>query len=309
MSSEAKAPEKPKSLFDKVGVALPIALTAIATAFAGMSSSEMSQAMYWRSAAAQDQAKANDQWSFAGFKRDRSLIVDTTATTMRAMAEYQTPPNESKGPQTPPPAIVDHAGKWMATDPTTKDPPLPPVEDKAIQDVLVAIHLRKSEAEVLKLAKEIDETKLTEAINAAAMQATEVEKVYEPERDQARKATRDATDAIAKSEGPARAKAIAMANVAHANQYEVDGRRYRSESTMNFWVGYLYEVRVKTSTATSDTHREKSKNFFYAMLAAQIGATISSLGLARRYGSALWGLAGFAGLVAIVIGVYVYLGM
>lgn len=309
MSTAAPAAEKPKSLFDKVGAALPIALTAIATAFAGLSSSEMSQAMYWRSAAAQDQAKANDQWSFAGFKRDRSLIVETTAVTLRAMAEYQPAPASGGVSPTPPPAIVERAGKWMATEPNAVDPPAPPVDDPSIQEVLVAIHHRKSEAEILKLSKKIDEQKLTEAINSAAAQSTEVEKAYDAERDQARKATRDAGAAVAKSEGAARTKAAATANVAQAVQYEVDGRRYRSESTMNFWVGYLYEVRVKTSTATSDKHREKSKNFFYAMLAAQIGATISSLGLARKYGSALWGLAGLAGLIAVGIGIYVYLGL
>ena len=305
MSTAAPEPEKPKTLFDKVGAALPIALTAIATALAGMSSSEMSQAMYWRSAASQDQAKANDQWSFAGFKRDRSLIVDTTAVTLRAMAEYRMPPGVSI-PPTQLPAIVERAGKWMASESSDSTPP--PVEDEAIRDVLSAIHQRKAEAEVVKLAKKIDEEKLTDAINAAAAQATEVEKAYESEREQARLATRNAIDAIGRVDGDSRTK-LATASAVQAAQFEVDGRRYRAESTMNFWVGYLYEVRVKTSTARSDTHREKSKNFFYAMLAAQIGATISSLGLARKYGSALWGLAGLAGLVAVAMGIYIYLGL
>src|SRR5579885_3194995 len=93
MSADAPPVEEPpKSLFDKFGAALPVALTAVATAFAGMSTSEMSQAMYWRSAAAQDQAKANDQWSLAGFKRDRSLIVQAAAAQLRAAAGYASSP-------------------------------------------------------------------------------------------------------------------------------------------------------------------------------------------------------------------------
>ncbi len=45
------------------------------------------------------------------------------------------------------------------------------------------------------------------------------------------------------------------------------------------------------------------------MLAAQVGATVASLALARREQSALWFVAGLAGVVAVGIGVYVYLGM
>jgi hypothetical protein len=89
--------------------------------------------------------------------------------------------------------------------------------------------------------------------------------------------------------------------------YDMEQRRYRAEATLNQGVGFLYEARVKVSTAESDRHRERSKNFFYAMLAAQVGATVASLALARRKKSALWLLAGLSGVVAVVIGVYVYL--
>ena len=75
------------------------------------------------------------------------------------------------------------------------------------------------------------------------------------------------------------------------------------------YLAFLYEVRVKTSTAESDRHRARSMNFFYAMLAAQIGATISSLGLARRQKSLLWAVAGVAGVIAVTFGAYVYLSM
>src|SRR5437588_11299630 len=88
MPDAAPTVEEPQGLLDKLGAALPIALTAIATAFAGMSTSELQQAMFWRSAAAQDQAKATSQWTLAGFKRDRSLIMQSTATTLRAQAGY-----------------------------------------------------------------------------------------------------------------------------------------------------------------------------------------------------------------------------
>src|SRR4051794_31634425 len=96
-SSNATAPpEKPKSLIEKIGAALPIGLTAIATIFAGMSTGELQKAMYWKSQAAQDQSKATNQWTLAGFKRDRSLLLEASAAQLRATAGYP------KSPFTPP---------------------------------------------------------------------------------------------------------------------------------------------------------------------------------------------------------------
>jgi len=299
--------EQPKSLVEKIGAALPIALTAIATAFAGLSTSELSYAMYWRSGAAQDQAKANDQWSFAGFKRDRALIAETTAATLRAVGGYRTAPSPGEPRPTQPPAIVDQVALWMRSDEkTAKDPP---TDDEAIRKVLNAIHQRKPEPDILLLARKVEDRKLADAMTTAIRQAGEVESAWDAELDQTRKAARESVTAAGKAEGDARAKAAAEAATGQAAQYEVDARRYRAESTMNFWVGFLYEVRVMTSTAKSDRHRERSQNFFYAMLAAQIGATVSALGLARRQRSALWLIAGLAGVVSVSFGVYVYLGM
>ena len=96
---------------------------------------------------------------------------------------------------------------------------------------------------------------------------------------------------------------------ATAARYEVDARRYKAEATANQWVGFLLEVRVKTSTAESDRHRQRSENFFLAMLAAQVGGVGSSLALARKKRSVLWLVAGLAGLVAVAFGAFVYLTM
>src|SRR5262245_5291280 len=83
---EAK-PEEPKSLTEKIGAALPIGLTALATIFAGMSTGALQQAMYWKSQAAQDQARATNQWTLAGFKVDRSLVMQTSAAQLWVAAD------------------------------------------------------------------------------------------------------------------------------------------------------------------------------------------------------------------------------
>src|SRR3954463_14742912 len=87
-TADAPADDEPKSLLDKLGAALPVGLTALATVFAGLSTGALQQAMYWKSQSAQDQAKATNQWTLAGFKRDRALVMQTTAAQLRAMSGY-----------------------------------------------------------------------------------------------------------------------------------------------------------------------------------------------------------------------------
>lgn len=279
----AEASEKP-SLFQKMGAGLPVALTAIATILAGMSTGELSRAMYWKSTAAQDQGKETSQRTLAGFKRDRALICDTTADTLKAATNYKEPPKRDR---TADPDAVKRIGAWMRGDAD------PPTEDENVRQVLQALKAQQPEAEVLKRAHKVDEDKLQKEIAAAVKSENEIEVLYGPEADAAKKA-----QAEAGSDGKAGATAA---------RYEVDGRRYRAESTANQWVGFLLEVRVKHATAESDRHRSRSENFFLAMLAAQIGAVGSSLALARKRKSVLWLVAGLAGLTALGFGVYVYL--
>lgn len=283
---------------DKIGAALPIALTAIATAFAGMSTSEMTRAMYWRSAAAQDQAKANDQWTLAGFKRDRSLIMQTTAVQLRALTGYRTGPEIQR---TATPEVVGKVAKWLGGKGE------PPVEDVKIAAVLNAVREKKPEEEAVALTRDLTFDTIQKAISAAEASGVEVEKAWDAEVDETEKRAREATTTAAKSNGDA--KAIADANLTQAARFDADFSRYRAESTMNYWVGFFYEVRVKKSASESDRHRTRSENFFYAMLAAQVGATLASLGMARKQKSALWLVAGLSGLVAVGFGAWVYLTM
>jgi hypothetical protein len=60
----------------------------------------------------------------------------------------------------------------------------------------------------------------------------------------------------------------------------------------------LYEIQVRQSSAESDRHRVRSKQFFYGMLCAQAGVTIATLAIAVRRQSLMWGLASAAGLCA-----------
>jgi hypothetical protein len=283
-ASTSPEPEQAKSLVDKIGAALPIALTALATAFAGMSTSELQRAMFWRSYAAQDQAKATSQWTLAGFKRDRSLICQSTAAQLRATAG---------NPANPFAAATDsQAAKWLAG----QGPPaasLPEVSDERLRKLVADIQARVPEVELIVESGKIPPSVINAAIDEAEKAIEQLDREWDPTLKEASRLTN------------ARDKDTAAA--AQAAGFELEQRRYRVEANLNQGLSFLYEARVKVSSAESEKHQRKSERFFYAMLAAQAGATIAALAMARRKKSLLWAVAGLTGVVALAIGGYVYL--
>ncbi len=69
---------QPQSFREKIIIYTPVVLTVIATVLAGISSSEMSAAQYYRSIAAQMQSKVSDQWGFFQAKRLREEQCNTS---------------------------------------------------------------------------------------------------------------------------------------------------------------------------------------------------------------------------------------
>jgi hypothetical protein len=76
--------EKPKTAWERVVTSTPIILTVVATILAGLSSSEMTRAQYYRALAAQNQSKVSDQWNFFQAKRIRGTQMEQTAMLLRA---------------------------------------------------------------------------------------------------------------------------------------------------------------------------------------------------------------------------------
>lgn len=286
MSSDAvPTPEPPKSVFDKLGAALPVALTALATAFAGMSTSELQRAMFWRSHAAQDQARATGQWTLAGFKRDRSLICQAAAAQLRTSAGSSANPFAGPRPTAGDPTAID----WLAGN----GPPvarLPDPTDENLTRLLADIQARVPEADLIRQAARIPAAVVNAALDDAEKAVEQTDREWDP-------TIKAAADLAGRGAGPS----------GQAAGFELERRRYRIEASLNQGVGFLYEARVKVSSAESERHERKSRNFFYAMLAAQVGATVSALAMARKHRSLLWAVAGGTGLIALAIGAYVYL--
>ncbi len=304
-SADAPKPEEsPKNFLDKLGAALPIALTALATVFASMSNGALQEAMYWKSQAAQDQSRSTNQWSLAGFKRDRALIMQATAAQLRATSGYAEPrfdpPKDVSGPE------AEKALAWLNEPKPEKGGlpavKLPEVEDETIKHLREAIEKREPERDLLKLAGRVPLAKITKAIDDAEKYTEQVDKEWKPTM---KVATAWVTGQLAfKRDDPDAAKKATNATAAQASGFELEERRYRAESQLNQGIAFLYEIRTKVSAAESDKFRKKSDYLSYAMLVAQIGAVASSLALARKQKSALWLFAAMIGVVAIGVGGY-----
>src|SRR3954452_24765360 len=84
----------PNSTAEKALAAVPVALTVLTTILAGLSSSEMTRSQYFRSLAAQDQAKAGAQWGFFQAKKIRGTPVETSADLRRVT--HSPPPLDAR---------------------------------------------------------------------------------------------------------------------------------------------------------------------------------------------------------------------
>src|SRR5438552_1934990 len=65
----------------------PLILTALATALAGMSSSEMTKSMFFRALASQQQSKAGDQWAFFQAKKIRATTQESASDMILSLGQ------------------------------------------------------------------------------------------------------------------------------------------------------------------------------------------------------------------------------
>ncbi|MBM3979374.1 MAG: hypothetical protein FJ304_03650 [Planctomycetes bacterium] len=222
-------PEEPRGFLDKIGAALPIALTALATVFASMSNGALQEAMYWKSQAAQDQSKSTNQWTLAGFKRDRALIMQTTAAQMRATCGYAEPFFLSPSA---PEAVKARA--WLTERGDKGGPPpvkLPDIDDAAIKELREALEQREPETELLKKARKVDMAKINKAIDDAEKFNEQTDKDWDPILKAAAVLAR--AQPVIKDGDPDAAKKAARATASQAAGFDLEERRYRAESRLN----------------------------------------------------------------------------
>ncbi len=418
------APEKPRTLWERVITSTPVVLTVVATILAGLSTSEMTRAQYYRALAAQYQSKVSDQWNFFQAKRIRGTSMETTVSVLRSMTEpgdvspaalrraadrlpaelrragqdadrLLKAANENKADLGPAgerllkaaAGLKESAAKMVAAAETAREQVaqalgddtvsasfaflnsdrLPTPEGQAddprkvlsgafasinpaIPPALQEIAKLKSERRMEEIVGGISEEQIHQAIDQAEDRAAENDaagtKVVESYQALDKllteqggvgglarvfhRSAREVSDAVAalpsgdaKGLGEVRQAAAALArtdaglkgaadalvNDFKAAQLDFNARRYARESRYNEVIAGLYELDVRKASLESDRHLKRSRQFFYAMLAAQAGVTIATFALAVRFRSVLWALATVAGLTALAIGAYVYLKM
>lgn len=224
-SETETVPAKPKALWERVISATPVVMTVLATILAGLSSGEMSRAQYYRSLAAQTQAKAGDQWAFYQAKRGRGAQVENTldllvnssrparfdpADASRAIAAFSeklqaaTPVQSSADLQTVQREIAtlrqeldallaDAQARKVLTTLATLEPPAiaeTPIASPELRNLVEAIAAQKPEEQTQEMARRVQEDSVRRAIEDVESVAAGFDQQVKP-----------ASTAIAKARG------------------------------------------------------------------------------------------------------------
>lgn len=263
-------------------------MTVISTMLAGLASSEMTRAQYSRSTAAQQQAKAGDQWGFFQAKRLRSSMQKSTLDLLQATSEIRTLDSAVLSKVDPATAAALQKGELPPVGPEVELAP----EVKKSLELLEAV---RPEAEIAAPLAQLDPKVLVDSVRAARDRADAFDLAARP--------INQAIDGLERSmAGGSRdvMRDFTAARVRYA------AARYDMEARLNQVVASLIELQVRKSNLIAERHHRRSQRFFFGMLAAQAGVIVSTFSLAARQRSVLWTLAAAAGLAAIAFAIYVY---
>lgn len=292
LPDELKA-DVPSSVWGKILTATPVIMTVVATALAGLASSEMTRAQYSRSLAAQQQSKAGDQWGFFQAKRLRSALQRNTLDLLQSTTEVR--PLEA--------AALEQAGAEPKTLAALQQGRLPeigpaPALDPNLKAALEAIDNSRPSVQVMPLIAQVKDQVLDDALRAARDRVEALDAATQPVNQ-----TIDQLENQLSREGTgtqARRDFIAA-------RLRYTAARYDAEARLNQVIANLYEVQVRRSNLAADRYHTRSQRFFYGMLGAQAAVIIATFSLAAQKRSLLWSLAAAAGAAAISFAIYVYL--
>lgn len=278
----------PQTTWGKILTATPVIMTVVATALAGLASSEMTRAQYARSLAAQQQAKAGDQWGFFQAKRLRGSMQRTTLDLIQATADVRPLGTELL-------ARVDSATAAALQKGELPAPP-PAVEMKpAVKTALELLEAAKPDNSIAEALAAVDEKTLDDALRATRDRADAFDVATQP--------VNQAIDTLEKSLLGGAREQVRDFTAARARY---SAARYDAEARLNQSVARLIELQVRKSNLVADRHHRRSARFFFGMLAAQAAVIVSTFSLAAQKRSMLWTLAAAAGLAAVGFAVYVY---
>jgi hypothetical protein len=257
-------------------------MTVVATALAGLSSSEMTRAQYARSMAAQLQSKAADQWGFFQAKRLRGSMQRSTLDLLQATNEIK--PLD--------PAALEKAGAndvAVVALTQAKVPDAGPAPEMDA-DLTAALHAMDAGDEMPPAFWKLPDAKLEEALQGAKDRVRSLDEATEP-----------VNRAVDRLEPVIGTKDFIAARLRYT------AARYDAEARLNQAVAHVLELQVRKSNFKAERHHRRSLRFFVGMLAAQAAVIIATFSLAAQKRSWLWSVAATAGILAILFAVWVYL--
>ena len=322
-----------KSLWDKVLTYTPVVMTVIATLLAGLSNSELNAAQYERAWAAQLQSKVADQWNFFQVKRIRGSALDNTLELLQNLthtAPLDAAAFKSSVAALPPVGDPDAFAKLrdavipsaaaealeIAAAGMGPDVQVKKYDNPAIRAAIAAIEDRRPESEIAPLVRAVPQTDIDQAITVSQDNVSTFDEAIGPTNralDTIRSAFAAATagvNASARRAPTAEANELRdlvaqLASDFTAARLRYSARRYDLEALLNKDVAQLTEISVRKTNLLAEHHKGRSQLFFLGMIIAQAAVIASTMALAVKKKSLLWGLATVAGLIAVGFGAYV----
>ena len=278
----------PQNNWGKIIGATPIVMTVIATMLAGLASSEMTKAQYERSAAAQLQSKAGDQWSYYQAKKLRSAVAHNTLDLLAATTDVNPLTAE---------ALLGVDITAIAALTKNEMPPATPAKfAEGVGAALAVMDSSKPESDVTAALDKVNDATLAAALVAAKDAVTAFDNAAKPINK-----TVDKLDETLMAGDKRTFRDFSAARLRYT------AARYDAEARLNQSVAGIYELQVRKGNISAEHHHKRSANFFFGMLAAQLAVIVSTFAIAARQKSLIWSLAAAAGMAAVSFSVYVYL--
>ena len=284
---ELKA-DLPQNKWGKILGATPIVMTVVATMLAGLASSEMTKAQYERSAAAQLQSKAGDQWSYYQAKKLRSAVAHNTLDLLAATTDVNPLTAE---------ALLGVDITAIAALTKNEMPPATPAKfAEGVGAALAVMDSSKPESDVTAALDKVNDATLAAALVAAKDAVTAFDNAAKPINK-----TVDKLDETLMAGDKRTFRDFSAARLRYT------AARYDAEARLNQSVAGIYELQVRKGNISAEHHHKRSAKFFFGMLAAQLAVIVSTFAIAARQKSLIWSLAAAAGMAAVSFSVYVYL--
>jgi len=247
----------------------------------------MTKAQYDRSAAAQLQSKAGDQWSYYQAKKLRSAVAHNTLDLLAATSDV-TPLAAD--------ALPGADAATLDALVNNKVPTATPAKlDESVNAALAAVENSQPETEITVMLTKIKDVTLAESLMAAKEAANAF--------DQATKSINKTSDKLDETLMAGDKNVFRSFSAA---RLRYTATRYDAEAKLNSVIGGVLELQVRKGNISAEHHHKRSAKFFYGMLAAQMAVIISTFSIAARQKSFLWSIAAAAGMAAVSFAAYVY---